>query len=471
MRKFSHWRMSFCTITKTTSLHSQACNETWYASCQSRLGAFVGVIPSAVDPTLAVPRSDSIVGMKKVNENQHRSRWLNITSKMKLSTCELALLILLIISILLGLMTPLLIIRLRCKLSQRKASTLTGESFDVKMIAIAPTRIIVRVESERPFRHTISVHVILYALEIPDLPLNAKWTQDGVSIAGFNGRGDASNQLHAPRGLFVDGDQTLVIADNGNHPIVEWNTHDKNGTVVAGGNAQGNRLDQLNKETHVIIDKDTHSLIFCDLWNRRVMRWSRYSGAIQGEILLDNINCLGLATGDRRDLYISQIEKNEVRRYRMRDKHGVVVAGGHGPGVGLNQLQSPYFIFIDQQQSVYVSDNSNHRVMKWSRGAKDGTVVAGGRGAGSGLNQLHCPNGIFIDAKGTLYVADDENHRVMRWLQGAREGTVIVGGNSRGSGTNQFNDVAGLFLDRQGQLYVTDRGNDRIQRFSLQGFA
>ena len=389
------------------------------------------------------PLSSSSVVTKKVNENQHRSRWLDITSKVKLSICELALLILLIISILLGLMTPLLIIRVKCKLSQHKASTFPGESFDIK----------------------------IYALEIPDLPFNAKWTQNGVTIAGFNGRGNASNQLHAPRGLFVDGDQTVVIADNGNHRIVEWNMHDKNGTVVAGGNAQGNRLDQLNKETHVIIDKYTHSLIVCDLWNRRVMRWSRYSDTTQVEILLDNISCLGLAMDDQRGLYISDVEKNEVRRYQMGDKHGVVVAGGHGPGAGLNQLKSPYFIFIDQQQGVYVSDNANHRVMKWSRGAKDGTVVAGGRGAGSGLTQLHYPNGIFVDAQGTLYVADDENHRVMRWIQGAREGTVIVGGHGQGSGANQFNDVTGLFLDRQGQLYVTDRGNDRVQRFSLHGYA
>ncbi|CAF4234016.1 unnamed protein product, partial [Rotaria sordida] len=50
---------------------------------------------------------------------------------------------------------------------------------------------------------------------------------------------------------------------------------DKNGQVVAGGRDQGNRLDQLNSPTDVLIDKETDSLIICDSMNQRVVRWSR----------------------------------------------------------------------------------------------------------------------------------------------------------------------------------------------------
>ncbi|CAF4386747.1 unnamed protein product, partial [Rotaria sordida] len=45
---------------------------------------------------------------------------------------------------------------------------------------------------------------------------------------------------------------------------------DTNGQVVAGGNGEGNRLDQLDRPTDVLIDKETDSLIICDLANRRV---------------------------------------------------------------------------------------------------------------------------------------------------------------------------------------------------------
>ncbi|CAF1278813.1 unnamed protein product, partial [Rotaria sordida] len=169
---------------------------------------------------------------------------------------------------------------------------------------------------------------------------------------------------------------------------------DTNGQVVAGGNGQGNRLDQLDRPTDVLIDKDTDSLIICDRENRRVVRWSRRSGTAQGEILIDNILCSGLAMDDQRYLYISDTDKDEVRRYQIGDKNGTLVAGGNGKGAGLNQLNRPSYLSVDQQQTVYVSDSSNHRVMKWNKGAKEGIVVAGGQGQGNALTQLDHPNGL-----------------------------------------------------------------------------
>ncbi|CAF4211329.1 unnamed protein product, partial [Rotaria sordida] len=86
---------------------------------------------------------------------------------------------------------------------------------------------------------------------------------------------------------------------------------DKNGQVVAGGNGQGNQLDQLNWPTDVLIDKETDSLIIGDWENRRVVRWSRRSGTTQGEILIDNIDSYGLAMDNQRYLYISDYDENE----------------------------------------------------------------------------------------------------------------------------------------------------------------
>ncbi|CAF4071988.1 unnamed protein product [Rotaria sordida] len=243
---------------------------------------------------------------------------------------------------------------------------------------------------------------------------------------------------------------------------------DTNGQVVAGGNGQGNRLDQLNWPTDVLIDKETDSLIICDRWNRRVVRWSRRSGTTEGEILIDNIVCYGLAMDDQRYLYISHTDKHELRRYQIGDKNGTLVAGDNGKGDRLNQLNWPNYIFVDQQQTVYVSDHNNYRVMKWNKGAKEGIVVAGGQGQGNALTQLSDPEGLFVDTLGTIYVADRINNRVMRWPKGAKQGTVIVGGNGQGAGANQFKEPVGLSFDRHGNLYVVDHYNHRVQRFSIE---
>ncbi|CAF1257873.1 unnamed protein product [Rotaria sordida] len=243
---------------------------------------------------------------------------------------------------------------------------------------------------------------------------------------------------------------------------------DNNGQVVVGGNGRGNRLDELNYPVDVLNDQETNSLIICDWGKRQVVRWSRRSGTTQGEILIDNIHCWGLAVDDQRYLYISDTDKDEVKRYQIGDKNGTLVAGGNGKGAGLDQLNEPRYIFLDQQQTVYVSDWNNHRVMKWNKGAKEGIVVAGGQGAGNALTQLWYPQKLFVDTWGTIYVADFMNLRVMRWHKGAKQGTVIVGGNGCGEGANQFKGPDGLSFDRHGNLYVVDNGNHRIQRFTIE---
>ncbi|CAF3658171.1 unnamed protein product [Rotaria socialis] len=294
---------------------------------------------------------------------------------------------------------------------------------------------------------------------IPDIPVDATWSQNGITVA---------HGLDKPCDLFVDDDQTIVIADWGSSHIVQWKKDDMNGQVVVGSNDKGNRSDQIDHPTGVLIDKETNSLIICDCWNNRVVRWSRQSGTAQGEILIDNIDCHGLAMDDQKNLYVSNYRKNEVGRYQIGDKKGTLVAGGNGYGNGFNQFNSPAHVFVDRQQAVYVPDCYNHRVMKWNKGAAEGIVVAGGQGQGNSLAQLSCPNGLFVDRLGTLYIADSGNNRVIRWPKEAKEGTVIVGGNGKGSGAHQLGFPRALSFDRHGNMYVVDEDNNRVQRFSLQ---
>ncbi|CAF5061919.1 unnamed protein product, partial [Rotaria socialis] len=68
-----------------------------------------------------------------------------------------------------------------------------------------------------------------------NIPANAKWAQDGVTVAGGRGGGDAANQFNLPFGLFVDDDQAVVIAEYMNHRVMQWMNGDTtNGQVVAG---------------------------------------------------------------------------------------------------------------------------------------------------------------------------------------------------------------------------------------------
>ncbi len=299
-----------------------------------------------------------------------------------------------------------------------------------------------------------------------DIHPNDKWQQNGLTVAGGNGRGNGINQLGLPMGLYVDDDQTVYVADHWNHRIVEWKSGATSGQVVAGGNGGGSGTHQLSNTTDVIVDKERDSLIICDQSNSRVVRWSHRNGT-SGETIISNISCWGSTMDENGSLYVTDERKHEVRRYRRGESQGTVVAGGNGSGNRLDQLSFPAYVFVDRDHSVYVSDNRNHRVMKWVEGAKQGIVVAGVQGQGTGLTQLSNPLGVVVDQLGTVYVADFGNDRIMRWVKGATQGSVIVGGNGIGEQSSQLNLPIGLSFDRHGNLYVVDYGNHRVQKFNI----
>jgi sugar lactone lactonase YvrE len=238
--------------------------------------------------------------------------------------------------------------------------------------------------------------------------------------------------------------------------------------IVAGGNRHGDQLNPLNGPTDVIIDHETNSFIIADRDNRKVIRLSRQNNT-NGEIIISNIDCCRLTTSKNGSLYVSDWQRNEVRRWKRGEKgKGKIVAGGNGEGDRLNQLNGPTYLFVDEDDSLYITNEKNHRVMKWLKDAKEGIVVAGGNGQGNSLRQMSRPTGVIVDRLGQIYVADFDNNRVMRWCQGAEEGTIVIGGNRKGQLSNQFSGLAGLSFDREGNLYVADWENHRIQKFEIE---
>ncbi|CAF3572321.1 unnamed protein product [Rotaria sp. Silwood1] len=188
-----------------------------------------------------------------------------------------------------------------------------------------------------------------------DIRPNAKWVQNGLTVAGENGSGNGINQLYYPYGLYVDDDQTIYIADHGNHRIVERKIGATSGQVVAGGAGSGNGSHQLDGPRDVIVDKERDSLIICDPNNRRVVRWPRRNGT-SGETIISNIDCISLTMDENGSLYVVDYMKDEVKRYRFGDTEGTVVAGGNGRGNRLDQLSGPFYVFVPDVYRVNVME-------------------------------------------------------------------------------------------------------------------
>ncbi|CAF3005220.1 unnamed protein product [Rotaria sp. Silwood2] len=244
-----------------------------------------------------------------------------------------------------------------------------------------------------------------------------EWKSDatnGKVVASGNGRGNKAHQLNNPYDVIIDKESdSLIISDYGNNRVVRWPRQDgtrgetiissipckgltmddngclyvvdrkkyevrryeigdTQGTVVAGGNGEGNRLDQLSEPSYVFVDRD-HSVYVSDCYNHRVMKWEE--GATQG----------------------------------------IIVAGGQGKGNSLTQLSYPNGVVVDQFGTVYVADLGNHRIMRWPKGTTQGSVIVGRNGEGAQSNQLAYPRGLSFDPHGNLYVVDMNNHRVQKF--------------------------------------------------------
>ncbi|CAF0811729.1 unnamed protein product [Adineta steineri] len=308
----------------------------------------------------------------------------------------------------------------------------------------------------------------LIKTEIKEIQIKKNQSQQfGITVAGGNKQGNDLNQLFHPCGIFIDNDKSIYIADSDNHRIVKWKFNSKTGQITAGGNGQGNENNQLNQPTDIIFDKKNNSFIISDHRNRRVIRYFFDKNQTNQEIIISNIKCYGLAIDKNGFIYVSDCENHDVRRWKKGDKEGELVAGGNGQGNHLNQLNYPTYIFIDENYSLYISDYYNHRVMKWKRDATEGIIVAGGNGEGNDLKRLSRPRGVIVDHLSQIYVADSHNHRVMRWCEGKEEGEIVVDGNGGRDELNQLNYPTGLSFDIEGNLYVVDCFNHRIQKVDI----
>ncbi|CAF3980953.1 unnamed protein product, partial [Adineta steineri] len=236
-------------------------------------------------------------------------------------------------------------------------------------------------------------------------------SKEGQIIAGGNRRGNRMDQLNNPTDVIVDQqNHSIIIADHGNSRVIQWLNQkqqilihnigcyglaiDKHGflyvsdytnnevrrwkmgeyndgIVVAGGNSEGDQLNQFNSPTFIFVDED-QSVYVVDWMNHRVMKW------------------------------------------RKDAKEGTIVAGGNGQGENLNQLQLPQGVLVDDLGQIYVADSGNNRLIRWCEGKEEGEIVVGENGGGSQSNQLYGPSDLSFDDEGNLYVADYYNHRIQK---------------------------------------------------------
>ncbi|CAF1384465.1 unnamed protein product [Adineta steineri] len=191
--------------------------------------------------------------------------------------------------------------------------------------------------------------------------------------------------------------------------------------------------------------------------------------------------------------------------YNKWKQNAITVAGGNGKGQELNQLYSPYGIFIDKNKNIFVADFENHRVIEWKYNAKQGQIIADKNNRENRTSQLGTPTDVIVDQQnhsiiiadymdkqviqwldqnleirihnincfglamdkhGFLYVSNWAKNEVRRWKMGEYDkGIIVAGGNGQGDQLYQLNSPTYIFVDEHQSVYVVDRDNHRVVKW------
>jgi sugar lactone lactonase YvrE len=185
-------------------------------------------------------------------------------------------------------------------------------------------------------------------------------------IAGNDVQGSELNQLSNPRGIYVDQNGTVYVADSDNNRVVKWVSGATQGVVVAGGNESDNTDSALNNPCGIYVDEvlEPGTLYICDYGNNRIQKW--YAGATNGTTVATPVNPWSIIVDTHGIMYISQkYTYNEYYLYSQIVKWDQDTDAGQIIAGGLQSfLNDPKGFKFDKDYNLWIADTSNNRVAK-----------------------------------------------------------------------------------------------------------
>ena len=273
---------------------------------------------------------------------------------------------------------------------------------------------------------------------------------------------EGQDRIFNARGLAMQSNGTLWVADYRNHRILRFDNASEKAT---GANADG-VLGQTDfgedssglsqSETGFVIDVavDANGNLFsASTANSRVLMWE---------------NAASLPAGSNATKVFGQ------ELFTTNDDNTTQ-----------DGMHSPVGVAVDGEGNLYVTDHGNHRVLRFddpgSKMSGDNADAVFGQAdfdtgsPGSATNRFSYPERLAVDSEGTLWLADSANHRILGFKDAANLGNdpdpdYVIGqadfeSYDRGLSVSEIDAPFGLDFDGDDRMYVADAGNNRVVVF------
>ncbi len=262
--------------------------------------------------------------------------------------------------------------------------------------------------------------------------------------AGDGGPAQAAS-LHEPKGLCLDREGNLYIADSENHVVRRVDRATGIITTVAGICPDGATEPASEQAAHLPIDGEEDP--FAD------------------------------ASADKANAYKQVTDLSGTVRYVTGGRLAVERDLGDGGPACQARLNFPSAVAVDRSGNLYIADTMNHRVRKVDGMSGVITTLAGtgqarfsGDGGPAVLAALNEPTGVAVNDD-ALYIADQSNNRVRMVQLATGVITTIAGDGQASYGGDQVPAVqaglagpSGVALGKDGLLlYVADTFSSRIR--------
>ena len=278
----------------------------------------------------------------------------------------------------------------------------------------------------------------------------ASWNPDAITFANI------STGLTNLQGIFVNTNNTIYVADEGNNSIQVWSGDSSNPTRTIS--------DSLSWPSSVFVT--TNGDIYVDNGHAhgRVDKWPLNANTSVTAVYVPDL-CSGLFIDINDTLYCSMGWRHKVVTQSLNSTSNITIIIGNGTAVNTaTTFDTPQGIFVDTNFDLYVADCNNNRIQRFQFGQVSGITVAGVASSNTTITLNH-PTGIVLDADNYLFIVDQGSNRIVG--SGPNGFRCLVGCNSGGSSSNQLSSPFALSFDSYGNIFVTDNGNDRIQKFLL----